>query len=80
MKVLKCLERLLLVVTLPITVPLTLLMLFGSIILSLLLLPVAGIKFVFTGSSGITWWTDEGPLNFVIMEVPLFKWIDRLSK
>lgn len=49
----------------------------GSIVLGL---PVAAVKFIFTGRSGIEWYLDEGPMDWLLMNAPLFLWIDSMKR
>jgi hypothetical protein len=51
------------------------------IMLSIFLgLPVAAIKFILTGRSGIDWYLDDGPMDWVLMNNPLFLWEDLMAR
>ena len=74
------LERLLWVIALVVTIPLALLwftvpMFFGVFVG----LPIAAVKFVLTGRSGIEWYGDT-VMDFVIMKWPLWLWEDSMKR
>lgn len=50
-----------------------------SVLIGIILLPVAGLKFIFTGSAGIEWWIDEGPASWIIDSQPMFCWGKKIN-
>lgn len=47
-------------------------------LISLFMLPIAALKYVFTGSTGIKWWVVYGPIQWIGIYNPLSLWGDRL--
>lgn len=78
MKALRILERAAFVLAWPVAGPL---MLFGfalTMMCGVALLPVAALKFVVTGTSGIEWYFDV-VLGWILTNAPMFVWADRIK-
>jgi hypothetical protein len=76
----RAVERFFLVITLIVSAPLMLLWFCVPAIGGLFVgLPIAGVKFILTGRSGIEWYMDT-VLEFVAMHWPVFLWMSSLER
>jgi len=72
------LERLLFVLAFIVTIPLLILWFMIPTVIGIVILPIAAVKFVLTGKSGIDWYVDK--IWSGCMKWPIFLWDDSLRR